>query len=75
MRTFFSRTLLVVSIVVVVWGIFSANAAVNVTQHHNHLSRDGLYIDPAFTSALAAGLTRDLTFNGTITGNVYAQPL
>ena len=24
--------------------------AVNVTQHHNHLSRDGLYIDPAFTT-------------------------
>jgi hypothetical protein len=75
MRNFFSRTILVVWIPVIAWGIFSANAAVNVTQHHNHLSRDGLYIDPAFTSALAAGLTRDLTFNGTITGNVYAQPL
>ena len=52
-----------------------ANAAVNVTQHHNHDSRDGLYIDPAFTLANAANVTRDTTFNGTIVGNVYAQPL
>ncbi|MGD0816660.1 MAG: hypothetical protein ABSA83_23975 [Verrucomicrobiota bacterium] len=52
-----------------------ANAAVNVTQFHNHLSRDGFFIDPAFTTANAAGLTRDLAFNGTVTGQVYAQPL
>ena len=26
-----------------------ANAQVNVTQENNNLSRDGLYIDPAFT--------------------------
>jgi hypothetical protein len=49
--------------------------AVNVTQHHNHGSRDGLYIDSAFTGAAAAGLKRDLAFDGTIRGNVYAQPL
>lgn len=48
---------------------------VNVTQHHNHASRDGLYIEPAFTPSAAANLKRDLTFNGTISGNVYAQPL
>ncbi len=52
-----------------------AGAAVNVTQHHNHDSRDGLFVDPAFTSANAANLTRDLSFDGTIVGNVYAQPL
>ncbi len=50
-------------------------AQVNVTQHHNHDSRDGLYIDPAFTQTAAGNLTRDLGFNGTIAGNVYAQPL
>ncbi len=59
--------------------VSTLTAQVNVTQHHNHLSRDGLYIDPAFTHALAAGLTRDLAFNGSLTGsltnNVYAQPL
>jgi hypothetical protein len=54
---------------------FSTNAQVNVTQHHNHSSRDGLYVDAAFTQNNAASLTRDLGFNGTIVGNVYAQPL
>jgi outer membrane protein assembly factor BamB len=49
--------------------------SVNVTQHHNNPSRDGLYIDSAFTMAAAANLTRDLGFNGAIVGNVYAQPL
>lgn len=52
-----------------------ANGAVNVTEHHNHDSRDGLYIDPAFTPLNAAALKRDTNFNGTISGNVYAQPL
>src|SRR4029077_19406026 len=55
--------------------ILPANAQVNVTQFHNHSSRDGLYIDPAFTQSAAANLTRDLNFNGTIVGGVYAQPL
>ena len=52
-----------------------ANAQVNVTQYHNHISRDGLYVDSAFTQSAAANLTRDLNFDGTIVGNVYAQPL
>jgi len=47
----------------------------DVTQHHKHESRDGVYLDPLFTQAAAANLTRDLNFNGTIVGNVYAQPL
>jgi outer membrane protein assembly factor BamB len=55
--------------------VFAAHGQVNVTEHHNHDSRDGLYIDPAFTPAGAAALTRDLAFSGKITGNVYAQPL
>ena len=53
----------------------TANAQVNVTQEHNNPSRDGVYIDAAFTPSAAANLTRDLNFNGTISGNVYAQPL
>src|ERR1700730_1691612 len=60
-------------------GLWSAivptNAQVNVTQYHNHASRDGLYVDSAFTQSAAANLTRDLTFDGTIVGNVYTQPL
>jgi hypothetical protein len=49
--------------------------AVSVTEHHNNDTRDGLYIDAAFTKAAAAGLQRDAAFNGSIQGNVYAQPL
>lgn len=51
------------------------SSAVNVTQHHNNPSRDGLFIDPAFTPSAAANLVRDTNFGGTIVGNVYAQPL
>jgi hypothetical protein len=50
-------------------------AQVNVTQEHKHISRDGLYIDSAFTQTAAANLRRDLNFNGAILGSVYAQPL
>ena len=56
-------------------GIVPTGAQVNVTQEHNHFSRDGVYIDSQFTPANAANLTRDLNFDGTISGNVYAQPL
>src|SRR5438874_13408446 len=63
----------------VVAGLWSAvlpiSAQVNVTQEHNNLSRDGLYVDSAFTPSAAANVTRDLNFNGTISGDVYAQPL
>ena len=60
----------------IVWSVVPGiDAQVNVIQEHNNLSRNGLYIDAAFTPAAAAGLTRDLNFDGTISGNVYAQPL
>jgi hypothetical protein len=55
--------------------IVPINAHVNVTQYHNNSSRDGLYIDSAFTQSAAANLNRDLNFDGTIVGNVLAQPL
>jgi PQQ enzyme-like repeat protein len=56
-------------------GALAVNAQVNVTQKNNNPSRDGLYIDPAFTPGNAANLVRDVNFNGTIVGNVHAQPL
>src|SRR5438094_8582424 len=67
----------ILSVVVVCFGstVVSIKAQVNVTQFHNHDSRDGLYVDSAFTPSAAASLTRDLNFDGTIVGNVYAQPL
>jgi hypothetical protein len=55
--------------------IVPINAQANVRQYHKHSSRDGLYVDLAFTQSAAANLTRDLNFDGTIVGNVYAQPL
>jgi hypothetical protein len=59
-----------------VWSaILPTNAQVNVTQYHNHISRDGLYIDGAFTQSAAANLTRDLNFDGTLVGDVSAQRL
>src|SRR5262245_65652035 len=62
--------------VILLWAtLLPANAQVNVTQEHNNLSRNGLYIDSLFTPGNAANLTRDLNFNGTISGNAYAQPL
>ena len=73
MKTLISSSSLIIALL---WtAVFPANAQVNVTQKNNNLSRDGLYIDAAFTPANAANLTRDLNFNGTIVGNVYAQPL
>jgi PQQ enzyme repeat. len=73
LKTVFSIPLLVAA---GVWSVIvPINAQVNVTQYHNHSSRDGLYIDSAFTQSAASNLTRDLNFDGTIVGNVYAQPL
>ena len=63
-------------LVAILWsGVVPASAQVNVTQEHNNVSRDGVYIDSAFTPSAAANLVRDLGFDGTISGNVYAQPL
>ena len=72
-----TRFILIVAILVfTLCGFFArASAQVNVTQKNNNLSRDGHYIDPAFTLVNAANLVRDLNFDGTIVGNVHAQPL
>src|SRR5712691_3473893 len=72
-----TRFIFIVAFLVLALGTLvpRTSAQVNVTQEHNNPSRDGVYIDPAFTPSAAENLTRDLTFNGTISGNVYAQPL
>ena len=73
MKTLISSSSLIITLL---WtAVLPGNAQVNVTQQHNNLSRDGVYIDSAFTPSAAANLTRDLDFNGTISGNVYAQPV
>jgi len=72
-----TRFIFIVAILMFALSGFAAHAGtpVNVTQEHNNPSRDGVYIDSAFTPSAAANLTRDLGFNGAISGNVYAQPL
>src|SRR5580704_4681553 len=52
-------------IIALLWtAVLPTNAQqVNVTQEHNNPSRDGLYIDSAFTPSNAAKLTRDLNFD------------
>jgi len=71
------RLIFIIAILVVcLCGVVArAGTEVNVTQEHNNPSRDGVYIDAAFTPSAAANLARDLGFDGTISGNVYAQPL
>lgn len=69
------RLFVSMSFLMIVLNTKSPAQTVNVTQHHNHATRDGLYIEPAFTLSAAGNLRRDLTFNGTVSGNIYAQPL
>jgi hypothetical protein len=73
--TRFSTTILAVLFIFLCCVALPVHGEVNVTQEHNNVSRDGVYIDSGFTPANAAALTRDLNFDGTISGNVYAQPL
>jgi outer membrane protein assembly factor BamB len=46
-----------------------------VLTYHNGNTRHGMYRVPGLTLSAAATLTLDTGFNGTISGNVYAQPL
>lgn len=47
----------------------------SVLQHHKNPSRDGLYVDRAFTRARAVRLHRDPRFHASLKGPTYAQPL
>jgi outer membrane protein assembly factor BamB len=47
----------------------------SVLLHHHHASRDGLYTQPLLTKAAASAMRRELDFDGSVEGNVYAQPL
>jgi uncharacterized repeat protein (TIGR01451 family) len=60
-----------VTSVVLVGGI-----PVDVLQHHLHPTRDAAYVDPLITQAAAMTVHRDLSFNGSLTGQqIHAQPL
>jgi hypothetical protein len=47
----------------------------SVLMRNNHPTRDGNYLQPTLTHAVAAQMVLDTTFKPTITGNVYPQPL
>jgi PQQ enzyme repeat len=47
----------------------------SVLQHHLNASRDGHYVDPLITPTTAGNMHVDTTFNATLTGPVWAQPL
>jgi hypothetical protein len=47
----------------------------SVLQRNNHANRDGVFVQPTLTKARAATMVRDTTFDGTISGNVFASPL
>ena len=53
----------------------SSDGGVSVLEHHNHPSRDGVYVDASLTKTAAAGMHLDPAFNATIQGPTYAQPL
>jgi hypothetical protein len=47
----------------------------SVLQFHNHVNRDGYFLDPLLTSAAAAGIALDATFDGMLSGSVWASPV
>jgi hypothetical protein len=47
----------------------------SVLQRNKNLSRDGVFVQPTLTRARAATMVRDRTFDGTVSGNVFASPL
>jgi hypothetical protein len=49
--------------------------AASVLQYHNHATRDGLFIDAAFTRDAASKIKKDASFKAMMTGDTYAQPL
>lgn len=53
----------------------TARAADNVVTYHNSNDRRGDYIVPGLTFANAGNMHMNTSFNGVVSGQVYAQPL
>lgn len=49
--------------------------AASVLQFHKHSTRDGVYVDAAFTRTVAGMLRKDAAFNAKTHGEIWAQPL
>jgi hypothetical protein len=52
-----------------------ASSPADVLEYHKNPSKDGLYVDPLITRDAAATAHRDTSFNASLPGQVYAQPL
>jgi hypothetical protein len=50
-------------------------SAASVLQFHKHATRDGVYVDAAFTRTGAAMLKKDAAFHAMTNGQIWAQPL
>ncbi len=50
-------------------------AGTSVLEHHNSPTRNGVYVDATLTKATVPGIHRDMGFNPTLSGDIYAQPL
>jgi hypothetical protein len=55
-------------------GGMSANGN-SVTTRNNHETRDGFFIQPTLTKAMAAKMALDTSFMATFSGNMWASPL
>ncbi len=53
----------------------AAVGAASVLQFHKHATRDGVYVDAAFTRTAAAMLKKDAAFHALTNGQIWAQPL
>lgn len=47
----------------------------SVVERNNSPNRNGVFVQPTLTRARAATMVRDQTFDGTVSGNVFASPL
>ncbi|HEY3595773.1 MAG TPA: hypothetical protein VGL13_17930, partial [Polyangiaceae bacterium] len=47
----------------------------SVLERNNHASRDGHFLQPMLTKAVAATMARETAFRATFTGNMWASPL
>ncbi len=53
----------------------TVSAGSSVLMHHNHINRDGFFIDAKLTKAAAATMHNDPNFTAAISGKAYATPL
>jgi len=53
----------------------SSGSSQSVLERNNHPSRDGVFVQPKLTKAVAATLALDTAFKATFTGNMWASPL